>query len=130
MLTIKTKTDFDSMLKDEQAVLFTFYETKRSSISLGLVEEWEREQLRQAGQLKIYRLDPDQNPYARDWLEEQADSDGNMERGFGSISWLKCGRRVGFEPYAAKAGKEVLTRLTDGHLHWTDFNAARRPLAA
>ena len=116
MTTITTREDFDAFLHEEQAILFAFFDwSGQAHSSLRVFEEWEREwhASHPTASVSFYRLDPDRYTVAGGWLAEQARGDEGLEGGFGSVTWLRRGKGVGFVPYAAKAGKDTLSRLTD-----------------
>ena len=123
MVTITSRDEFDLLLRDEQAVLFTFFEwSGQAHASFRIFEEWKREwcESHQNAPVSFYCLDPDRYLDAGGWLVEQARGPDGMEGGFGSVTWLRRGKGVGYVRYAAKAGKEVLSRLTDEYFGQTE----------
>jgi hypothetical protein len=118
MTSITTKEQFDGLLREEQAVLFTFFDwSGQAHSSLRVFEEWEREwrALHSVAPVSFYRLDPDSYRESWDWLVEQARGSDGMEGGYGSVTWLRRGKNVGFVRYAAKVGKDTLSHLTDDY---------------
>ena len=115
MTNIATREQFDGMLREEQAVLFAFFAwSGQAHSSLRVFEEWEREwrTLHSDAPVSFYCLDPDSFGESRDWLVEQARGSDGVEAGYGSVTWLRHGKRIGFIPYAAKVGKDTLSHLT------------------
>ena len=116
MTSITTTEDFDALLRAEQAILFTFFDwSGQAQSSLRVFEEWERDwrALHPNALVTFFRLDPDRLKVSWDWLVKNARGDEGMEGGFGSVIWVRHGTRVGYVRYAAKVGKERLSRLTD-----------------
>jgi hypothetical protein len=125
MTNITSKEQFEHMLAEEQAVLFVFFDwSGQAVVSLRLFESWVQEWrgLRPDSSVASYRLDPDAHPDTWSWVGEQARSETDNEGGFGSVTWLRCGRSVAFVRYAAEVGKDELSRLTDEH--FGQINAA------
>lgn len=118
MTNITSKEQFERMLADEQAVLFLFFDwSGQAVVSLRLFESWVQEWrgLHPESSVAFYRLDPDAHPDTWRWVGEQARSETDNERGFGSVTWIRRGRSVAFVRYAAQVGKDELSRLTDEH---------------
>jgi hypothetical protein len=118
MTNITSKEQFERMLAEEQAVLFVFFDwSGQAVVSLRLFESWVQEWRLLHPELSVafYRLDPDAHPDTWSWVGEQARSETDNERGFGSVTWLRRGRSVAFLRYVAEAGKDELSRLTDEH---------------
>jgi len=115
---IATKEDFNALRREEQAVLFVFFDwSGQAVVSLQLFGEWEQEwkASHPNAQVGFYRLDLDKHPETQGWLAAQSRDDQAIEGGFGSVTWLRFGKRVGFVRFAAKAGKDALSRLTNEH---------------
>lgn len=116
MTNIRTRADFEAMLKFERVVLFTFFDwSGQAELSLNVFTEWEREWRASHPDAPVgfYRLDPDHHPYTWEWVAEHVRGEDGMEGGFGAVTWLQRGRGVGFVRFAAEAGKQTLSRLTD-----------------
>jgi hypothetical protein len=116
MTFIQTKADFDALLAEEQAVLFAFFDwSGQAYASLRIFERWETEwrESHRGAWVNFYQLDPDRFPDTGGWLVEQARSIKSMEGGFGSVTWLRRGKTVGFVQYAAEVGEDALSRLTE-----------------
>jgi hypothetical protein len=118
MTNITNKEQFERMLAVEQAVLFIFFGwSGQAVLSLRLFESWVQDwrASHPESSVAFYRLDPDAHPDTWSWVAKQARSEADNERGFGSVTWLRRGRSVGFACYAAQIGKDELSRLTDEH---------------
>jgi hypothetical protein len=113
---ITTMEEFDSLLREEHAVLFVFFDwSGQAHISLRVFKEWEGEWRNSHPGLSVgfYRLDPDRYKDAGGWLSKQAREKDGAEGGCGSVTWLRLGKRIGFVNFAAKVGKDKLSQLTD-----------------
>jgi hypothetical protein len=122
MITITSRAEFERMLADDQAVLFTFFAwSGQAVVSLRVFEEWRLEWLivHPEALVAFYRLDPDAHPDTWSWLTEQARSEHDNDRGYGAVTWLRRGTSVAFVRYAAEVGKQELSRLTDEHFGFT-----------
>lgn len=116
MTTITTRGDLDTLVCDQQAVLFTFFDwSGQAHISLRVFEDLEREwhASHPDAPVRFYRLDPDLYQDAESWLAKWCRPDDGVEGGFGSVTWLRHGQSLRFVRYAAEAGKETLSKLTD-----------------
>ena len=124
MKSIQANEDFDALLKVEQAILFTFFDwSSQADLSLNVFTEWEHEwkAAHPNAPVGFYRLDPDHHPYTWQWLAQHARGEDGMDGGFGAVTWLRNGNSVAFVRYAAKAGKQTLSRLTDGYFGTVTF---------
>lgn len=120
MTVITTERDFQKFLQEEKAVLFVYFDwSGQAAISLKLFQEWEYEWKTAHADERIgfYRLNPEELPACWNWLTKQAQAEDGVDGGFGSVIWLCKGQRINFVRYAAKAGKETLSRVTEKSLN-------------
>ena len=115
MENIKTESVFKEMLAQECAIAFIGFEwSGQSKVSERLVESWEKTWLTQNGKVhSIYRISPDESPFTHSWIAENArNQTEGMEGGFGSVVWLRQGVMARYVRYAAQAGAEKLSAIT------------------
>jgi hypothetical protein len=108
--------DFAALLRAEQAMVFTFFDwSGQAHLSLKVFAEWESEwgALHSAQKISFFRLHPDEYRDSWDWLVQHARGIDGNEGGYGSVTWARFGKSIGFVRDAGSVGKETLSRLTD-----------------
>ena len=118
MTRIANTEEFNRMLADDKAVLFVFFNwSGQAVLSLRLFEAWVEEwrASHPEASVSFYRLDPDDNRDSWTWLNQKSRNETEIDGGFGSVTWLRRGKCIAFVRYAAQAGREELSRLTDEH---------------
>jgi hypothetical protein len=101
MTDLETPSEFDDMLREENAVLFIFAEWSRPAMMRCLhVETWDRESfsLHAPKGTRIFRVHPHGFPHAHNWIYEQPklqfhNAHGNLTclSAVGTLVWLRSG---------------------------------------
>jgi len=112
VILIDSPEKLEEFLKSPAAITFIHFDWSGQSFqSLKVFEHLERAARGETDlKVKFFRFDPEDHPSLRDWLAAKA-KPGDLELsggGFGSVVWMKSGKVVDFERFAAKAGPSDL----------------------
>lgn len=113
MNAIETEEEFKRIIRSDQAIIFIWFPwSSQARLSETVVNEWEQEWSSNYPTLKIavYKVAPDDYPFTHDWMRDEIKV--KVDRGYGSLVWIKDGVVAHYEFYAAKIGTEEITRLT------------------
>lgn len=116
MKSINSQSDFDAVLKSENAIIFIHFPGSEQSIcARQAVEKWGHEHLSPSTHLNfnIHLLAPDAQTYTWKWVNKHAALAGDSGDNGGTLLWLRQGAVVGGLQNPAQAGAKTLSRMTD-----------------